>query len=260
MDTTTRRTLGKFTFTQDLFKYILPDGIPRNSFVVIAGEGGSGKSVIIAHLVKDFLAGGEPVVYVTLDDDPETVLNQLISFSVDVEKHCSSRQLTIVDGFSYLVKSRKPGFCVEEEVNPENPDTVISALSKITERYGISGRGLVVIDSLNEVMVLLDPTRFLVFAKSLRANFAKSRGILTITTLHTSTSSFKEYLLTIEHLVDGLLETASVPGEIAQQIPIFVRQIAVKKMKGVDSRPGWVLYGIDHEGMKPVVLRITGSK
>jgi len=247
-----------FRFTQDLFKYLLPHGIPRNSLVVMAGEGGSGKSVILVHLVKDFLLAGEPVIYVALDDDPQTVLSQLLSFGIDARAFCEKKQLVIIDGFSYLAKLRRQQFCVEEEVTPENPDTIVSAVSRVVEKYNIADKGLVIIDSLNEIIVILDPTRFVKFVKAIRASFSKSRSILTIVTLHTSTESFKEYLLTVEHLVDGVLETGSIPGELAQQLPIFVRQISVKKMKGVDSKPGWILYGIDHEGLKPVMLRITG--
>lgn len=253
-------SMSTFVFTQDLFKYILPNGVPRNSFIVITGEGGSGKSVILSHMVKEFLARKEPVVYVALDDDPETIINQLLSFGVNAKEYCLNKFLLIVDGFSYLVKSKKPHYCVEDEITPENPDSIVQSLFKLADKYGLFGKGLIVIDSLNEVMVLLDPTRFIIFVKSLRANFSKLRGILTVSTLHTSTTGFKEYLLTVEHLVDGILETAGISGELAQQIPIFVRQIAVRKMKGVNSKPGWVLYGIDSEGIKPVILKITGSK
>lgn len=251
-------TQSTFRFTQDLFKYLLPHGMPRNSFVVMAGEGGSGKSVILMHIVKDFLLAGEPVIYVTLDDDPQTVLNQLLSFGIDARAFCEKKQLIIVDGFSYLAKLRRQQYCIEEEVTPENPDTIVSAISRVVEKYSIIDKGLLIVDSLNEIIVILDPTRFVKFVKAMRASFSKSRNILTIATLHTSTESFKEYLLTVEHLVDGILETGSIPGELAQQLPMFVKQISVRKMKGISSKPGWVLYGIDHEGLKPVVLRITG--
>ncbi|MEM4487177.1 MAG: ATPase domain-containing protein, partial [Desulfurococcaceae archaeon] len=243
-----------FTFNQDLFKYILPSGIPRNSLVVLTGEGGSGKSVILAHIVKDAILNNETVVYVALDDDPQTVVNQLSSFGLNAVELCSKKQLIILDSYSYLSRTKRPHQCVEEEISPDNPDGIITSLNKVVEKYKINESGLIALDSLNEVMILLDPTRFVLFIKSLRANFAKARSILTIATLHTSTEGFKEYLLTIEHLVDGILETASLPGEIAQQVPIFIRQISVRKIKGSQGRQGWILYGIDSEGLKPVVI------
>ena len=251
--------MALFSFAQDLFKYILPQGVPRNSLIILAGEGGSGKSVILTYIIKEFITKNEPVIYVAIDDDPETSLNQFNAFGIDIDKFCKEKRLIIVDGFSYLVKGKKSLYCVEEEVVSDNIDTIISVLSKIIDRYQIENKGIIVMDSINEPMMQLDPTRFLMFIKSLRANFAKSRKIFTIVTLHTSTESFKEYLLTIEHLVDGILETGSIPDEMAQQLPLFIRQMRVRKLKGAVSLPGWVLYGIDSEGLKPVILRVSKS-
>jgi len=142
-----------FVLKQDLFKYILPHGIPRNNLVILAGEGGSGKSVIITHIVKDALSSGEPVVYVTVDDDPQTVLMQLESFGVDTNKVCSDKQLILVDGFSYILKTTKPHFCVEEEVQVEEPDKFLSILTRVVEKHGLSENGLLVIDSLNDLFI-----------------------------------------------------------------------------------------------------------
>ena len=107
-------------FKQDLFRYVFPSGVPRDSFIVVSGEGGSGKSVILAHIVKDVLAYGEPVIYVTLDDDPDTVLSSLKSFRVDVDSVCSERLLQVIDGFSYLLVAKKPYMhkCVVETITP----------------------------------------------------------------------------------------------------------------------------------------------
>jgi KaiC/GvpD/RAD55 family RecA-like ATPase len=234
----------------------------RGSFIVLTGEGGSGKSVILAHLVRDVLDIGEPVVYLTFDDDPLTVLRQLSAFRVLVEKYCSEQLLGLIDGFSYTIKQRRERVhaCVIDEVTPDNPDDIINTLIKASDQLKLSGRGLVVIDSLNEVMIMQDPVRFVHFVKSLRANIAKSRGVVTVTTLHTSTSELRNYLLLVEHLVDGIMETGGISDELATQlserdIKIFVRQIRVLKMKGTTHRQGWFLYGIDSEGIKPVVIK-----
>jgi len=247
---------------QDLFKYLLPEGLLRGSFIVLAGEGGSGKSVILAHLVKDILSAGEPLIYLAFDDDPLTVLRQLTLFKIPAEKYCSEQLLGIIDGFSYTIRQRrgKAHSCVIDEVSPDNPDSVVNSLIKGADQLKLDGRGLVVIDSLNEVMIMQDPARFVFFVKSLRANIAKSRGVVTIATLHTSTSDLRNYLLLIEHLVDGILETSSIPEELSTQlsqvnVEVFIRQIRVLKMKGTTHRQGWFLYGIDSRGVKPVVIR-----
>ena len=248
-----------FVFRQDLFRYVFPYGVPRNSFIVLAGEGGSGKSVIVSYIVKDFLLSGEPAVLVALDDDPRTVLDQLRSFGVDVDRYCNSKQLLVVDGYSYLMRVRRSVSCVEESLVPDSPDKIVEAINSVVERHSISGKGVIVIDSLNDVLMLLDPARVAMFVKSLRANFAKARDIVTIATLHTSTPSFREYLLAIEHIVDGIVETAPIAPELAQHIPICVRQLVVRKMKGVSTKQGPVLYGVDNEGLKPVIIQIAGQ-
>jgi KaiC/GvpD/RAD55 family RecA-like ATPase len=251
---------------QDLFRYLLPDGLIRGSFIVLAGEGGSGKSVILAHIVRDVLSLGEPVLYLAFDDDPLTVLRQLSVFQIPVEKYCSEQLLGVIDGFSYTIRQRKgkAHSCVVDEVTPDNPDDVVNTLIKAAEQFRIESRGLVIIDSLNEVMIMQDPARFVLFVKSLRANIAKARGAVTIATLHTSTSELRNYLLLVEHLVDGIVETGDIPEELSAQlsqvnVQVFVRQIRVLKMKGTSHRQGWFLYGIDREGVKPVVIKAIKS-
>lgn len=241
----------------DLFLYILPEGIPRNTLVILSGEGGSGKSAILANIARSIVESGEPVVYVGIDDDPLTIIRQLESFGLKIDEN-TSRLLVIVDGFSYLVKSRKGILhpLVAEEVDPRNPENIVNAILRVVESRGLKGRGLVIIDSLNDVMISLDPTRFMEFVKTLRANISKSLEVPIIASLHTSTESFREYLHAVEHLVDGVIETQSLAEGLPMQLPVQVRQIIVRRIKGVPHRYGWVLYTIDKTGVKPVILRI----
>ncbi|WP_048078678.1 RAD55 family ATPase [Desulfurococcus mucosus] len=248
----------RLVISLDLFLYILPEGIPRNSLVILAGKGGSGKSAIVANIAKNIVENGEPVVYVGLDDDPVTIVEQLDSFGLKVEEAASSRLLMLVDGFSYLIKGRRERAhpAVVEEVDPRNPDNVASAVLRVLESTGLKGRGLVIIDSLNEAMISLDPTRFIEFVKFLRANVSKALRVPVIATLHTSTEGFEEYLYTIEHLVDGLIETQNLEEGLSSQLPMQVRQVIIRKIKGVSHRHGWVLYTIDKTGVKPVILKV----
>jgi len=249
---------NRLQISLDLFLYMLPEGIPRNAFIVIAGEGGSGKSAIVANIARNLVEKGEPIVYVGLDDDPLTIIEQLESFGLETDKAISSKLLFLIDGFSYLIKGKKSRLhpSVVEEVDPGNPDNIVNALLKTIDSAGMREKGVVIIDSLNEVMITLDPTRFVEFVKLLRANISKSLRVPIIATLHTSTEGFQEYLYTIEHLVDGLIETRSLEGELSSQLPIQVRQIMVRKMKGANHKHGWILYTIDRAGVKPVILRV----
>lgn len=49
---------------------VLKEGMPRSSFVVISGEGGTGKSVLLSEFFYRRLEAGEPCIYVCFDDLP----------------------------------------------------------------------------------------------------------------------------------------------------------------------------------------------
>jgi len=55
----------------------IPEGIPRTSTIIIAGAAGTGKSVFLVHIAKNFMERGEKVVYLTLDDSPKAILEML---------------------------------------------------------------------------------------------------------------------------------------------------------------------------------------
>jgi KaiC/GvpD/RAD55 family RecA-like ATPase len=243
----------------DILLYVLPEGIKRNSLVIIAGEGGSGKSALLANIAKSVVKNNEPLLYLALDDDPATIVDQLISFNVDVEKAFNEGRFGIIDGFSYLIKGKKGRShpMVLDEVNPGDLDNLVYSILKHVDYFNMRGRGMVMIDSLNEIMITLDPTRIIEFVKTIRANIAKHRGVTTIATLHTSTEDFLSYLLNIEHLVDGIIEMQTLKDKNLGELQIPLRQMLVRKMKGVTHRAVWTLFTIDKEGVKPVVIKTS---
>lgn len=241
----------------DLIKFILPSGIPRNSFVILAGEGGTGKSILVNSIVKFFVSSGEPVVYVDYDDDPATILHQFRTLGLDpVEAH-SRGLLFLIDGFSYMVKGYKPPkpvFVVEED-DPRDIDSTITKYIKVLDANGVRDRGLMVIDSFNVFLNYHESSRVLELLKFIRANVSKARGVLTIVTLHTSTDYYRDFLESVEYLVDGVILTENViQHDLTLELPISLRRILVKKMKGVPHRTVWTLYTI-HDG-KPLPVRI----
>lgn len=247
----------KFTFKNDLLLYILPEGIPRNSLVILYGRGGSAKSVLLAEIAKDIIGAGEPLFYVSIDDDPATVVLQLEQFGLSVEEAYTKGLFNIIDGFSYLVKGKRGKLhpAVVDEIDPRNVDILLNTIIKHLDSRGVQGNGAVIIDSLNEVLLSLDPIKLIEFIKMLRASIAKTRKVLTVATLHTSIKDFKEYLYTIDYMVDGIIELKGISSAIAMQIPFPVKQVAIRKMKGVFHRIGWTLFSIDRSGVKPVIIK-----
>ncbi|MEM4451736.1 MAG: RAD55 family ATPase [Thermosphaera sp.] len=253
---------NKIVFNVDILLYVLPEGVKRNSLIIIAGEGGAGKSVLLANIAKSVITEGEPLLYLTLDDDPATIVEQLKSYNTDVETAFREQRFGIIDGFSYLIKGKKGRAhpMVIDEVNPNDIESVVYSLIKNVDSFKMNNTGVLIIDSLNEIMITLDPTRIIEFVKTIRANIAKHRGVATIASLHTSTEDFLSYLLNIEHLVDGIIELGSLKERELGKLEISLRQILVRKMKGVPHKAVWTLFTIDKEGVKPVVLKSSKNK
>ncbi len=237
----------------EIFRDVLPEGIPRNSFILLTGSGGSGKSVLAINMVKYFLERRTPVIYLSLDDDPKSIVARLKSFDIDVIDYVKNDLFMIVDGYSFRIRDKKEKMhiSVVEEVDPQNMDQVLFILMKVIDEKQLRDRAFLVIDSINEFLSHYDPQRIIEFLKNVRANITKNRNILTLATLHTSTQMLREFQLSLEYIVDGLIITEIViQPPLKEPIPISLRQLTVKKMKGVSHRIDSVLYTIDRKGIK----------
>ncbi|MEM1694955.1 MAG: RAD55 family ATPase [Ignisphaera sp.] len=212
---------------------LLPNGIPRNSFIIIAGPGGTGKSFLVVNIAKQFLLRNEPAIYITFDEDPLTVASIVSSIGVDVYKYLGSRLFMIIDGYSFRIKDRegKMHIAVVEEVDPQNTEQVFYTVIQIVDRTNIKGKGLIIIDSLNEFLSYYEHHRVAEFIKNFRANIAKYRGILTLAILHTSTDKAKQLLTLVEHIADGIILVDKVFKDST-----IVKSVMIQRMKGVEHK------------------------
>ncbi|RLG88429.1 MAG: hypothetical protein DRO15_02885, partial [Thermoprotei archaeon] len=152
---------------------LLPQGIPVGSVIGITGPPGMGKTILISICVKESLKRNETVIYIALDDDPLTVVSELESIGIDTGKAIDKGRFFIVDCYSSLgVSSRLqyPDFVKKAIIisaDSSKPPDILDRLLTMIREYNIS-RGLLVIDSLNEIMTKSDPSRVLDFVKGLR--------------------------------------------------------------------------------------------
>ncbi len=230
--------------------YALPGGFPLGGAVVIAGEPGSGKSVMVSNLSWNVLRSGGSVIYVNLDDSPDAIIELFTSFGWEPLKYIESRDFKIIDCFSFrLGRLRKsyPGVIAYERL--DDMDAVIhdiyEAVSGIDKELK-----LVVIDSLNELMFRYEMGRVLEIVKTLRALISKGLGASLIMTLHTSTEALGELAAHLEYLVDGFAVTRVEPNMREMGIPL--KQLMVRKMRGLPTNSFWIPYVITDEGITSV--------
>jgi len=232
----------------------LPWGIPRRSLIVLAGPAGTGKTVLAAHLSKFFMESGEKVIYLTFDDDPKSLVEHFRSFRWGIDSLFGKGLFSIVDGFSFRLGELSADIgdeYVVRRVTPSDKDGIIYGLYDIAaKRYKMQGEGLIVVDSLNELMFSMDISQVLEFVKTVRAVFAKGLGIMVITVLHTATELLEELAAHLEYLVDGFIETRLNPTLLEIGIPL--KELMVRKMRGTMTNPQWVPYVIVDEGIMGV--------
>ncbi len=234
----------------DPLSIALPSGIPYGSLTLLLGPGGVGKSVMLANLSWNFLR--EPknaVVYVTFDDSPDALLALYNYFGWDVSRYVSEGRFKIIDCFSFrLGPFKKAVSGVVRELEVKDLNSLVYAVSDASSPT--RGSTMVLIDSLNELILKFEVSQFLDFIKSFRAVVGKGLGNIVIATIHTTTETFQEIVNYLEYLVDGVIEARINPSLMEYGVP--VKELLVRKMRGVPTNPVWVPYVISDKGVAAV--------
>lgn len=236
----------------------IPNGIPRNTMVVLHGEGGTGKSVFQASIAYNRLLAGEPVLFITFDDDPVSLLQLFQSFGWNLDEYISKKLFRVIDCFTYRVKtSGSPPNYVYRVVNPREPNDLIEVLSAAMNDMGMNSKGAIFIDSLNELLSQSEITSALETVKMIRAVAPKARKVSVYATLHTGIESLHEILFTLEYTVDGIIEFRYDPS--LAQLGMPIKQLQVRKLRGTRHAAISIPYSINSSGIKAVDPRkITG--
>jgi circadian clock protein KaiC len=85
---------------------VLEGGFPANRSIVIAGEAGTGKTVCALRFVAAGLALGEPAVYVSVDQKPRHLLDDVQRVIGGLDAAVEAGQLLVLDASPYFTVSR----------------------------------------------------------------------------------------------------------------------------------------------------------
>ncbi len=96
---------GLFETGIEALDRVLPKGIPRNTMMILAGELGTGKSVLMGELLYNILKKRkEPCIYVNFEGPPIAVEQDMEAFSWDITPFLESGQLKFLDCFSFRME------------------------------------------------------------------------------------------------------------------------------------------------------------
>ncbi|WP_254831945.1 ATPase domain-containing protein [Haloglomus salinum] len=236
------------------FDSSLPQGFPRNAFVLLAGEAGSRDRAVHAELVWRALQRGEPVVVVSFKEPPGSVVQQFLTLEWNVLPFLESGQLHIVDCFTYRLSDRDQMFDRMDEWNAHLYDVATDATTTIrdpTDLWEVRNKvdnaleardmvdeGLVLIDSLTELGTLVQPVQAYDFVKDLRADVSKGRFV-PIFAGATIAGGHDGFPHDLGYVVDGIVEMRLNEEIIPDTL---IKQARIRKLNGVLVIPEWHAY------------------
>jgi len=236
------------------FDAVLPQGMPRNSFVLVAGQAGTRDAAVHAELVWRTLQRGEPAVVVSFQEPPTSVVETFLTMDWNVLPYLESGQLHVLDCFTYRLSNRDR---VEERMNdwnqflrgvvgpattavrdPSDTGELENKLDNCLESRDMVDEGVVVMDSLTELGTMLQPVQAYDFVKNVRADVCKGRFVPVFAgaTYGSEGDSFPHDL---DYIVDGVVDmelNTEVVGDT------LIKRVRFRKMSGVLVVPEWTAY------------------
>ncbi|WP_434345020.1 ATPase domain-containing protein [Myxococcus virescens] len=219
-----RRTWSLFETGIPSFDTLLGGGIPRRQSIIVAGDPGSGKTVLCSQMAFLAAARGLPVVLVTVTSEPhDKLVGELSSFSFFREELLDEK-LFVMSAYSSLKQGAK-----------ETRDLIIQTVRK-------RGAKLLFIDGLRSIRDLWqDEARLREFLYELGIGLAAADCVGLFTTEYPL-----EKLLTLPEAttVDGIVSLAVVKHGARR-----MRRVEVVKLRGRPHLSGEHLMRIDEDGV-----------
>jgi len=230
----------------------LEGGVPQGSWVVVAGEPGVGKSILSIHFAYAGLRAGDPVVYITTEQEFRDVVEQAEQLGMDFSKFSiysiawrkepeKAPQIVVIDIFGLLKVARQ----LTEKAREESPekvrryaalsiDTLIEAINKAYEILGTAKeqRGAperhvrLVIDSMSAFWVD-KPAMARKYSYQLKIAAHRDNVTAILTSQYAPTTG-QAFGFGLEHIADGTIHMWMDSVEAAKEIR---RWLIIKKMR-----------------------------
>jgi KaiC/GvpD/RAD55 family RecA-like ATPase len=245
--------LERFDPSVPLLSSQLPDGMPRNSFVLLADHVGTRGDALLVELAWQLLQRGGSAVFVTYQEPPSSLVEQFLALRWNVFPYLESGQLRIVDCFTYRLddaermvdRMNRWTRHIHRATTPataavRDPTDLRSVCNKLDDALlaaDARDRGLVAFDSLTELGTLVQPTLAYDFVKDLRADVCKGRFV-PVFARAPYRGDTEEFPHDLSYVMDGLVEMRTEERRAAGPI----NQVRVRKMRGVPTTPRWTPY------------------
>ncbi len=202
---------------------LLHGGVPRGHSVIVEGPPGAGKTVFsFGFLYRGAVDKGEPGIYVTLEESPDSVRRNMARFGMKTEDLEKRNILAILD---FSIYHGLPADLGEEERNAEFLARAV-ARSVRDKAESIKARRLVV-DSLTAILDHYAESRRRAEFLNLLTTIRNS-GLTSF--LLTETPTLNQPNLVQSYLVDGNITLRLVPSGSQGEM---IRTVQIPKMRGL---------------------------
>jgi KaiC/GvpD/RAD55 family RecA-like ATPase len=232
----------------------LPEGVPRNSLVLLSGQAGTRTEALHAELVWRTLQRDEPVVFVTFQEPPMSVVERFLTMDWNVLPYLERGQLRILDCFTYRVEDRDrmhdrmspwnkhihevTAPATESVRDPSDMAELENKLDNCLEARSMVDEGIVLLDSLTELGTLVQPVQAYDFVKDVRADVCKGRFV-PIFAGATFSGQMESFPHDLDYIADGVVDI-ELNGDIVDDT--LLRRIRIRKMSGVLTISEWTAY------------------
>jgi KaiC/GvpD/RAD55 family RecA-like ATPase len=234
----------------------LPQGVPRNSFVLVSGQPGTRSEALFGELVWRALQRDEPAVIVSFLDTPVSLVQEFVALGWNVLPYLTDGRLQIMDCFTYRLDDPESMARSMSDWNrhlhqvaersttrvrdPSNPTSVLNGIENCLDAVVDEDdeEGVVVIDSLTEFGSLVQPVRAYDFVKDLRASVPKARTV-PVFAGGSRIGDGSGFPHDLGYVADGIIDL-TLSDQLVEDA--LLKRIRVRKMSGVRSIRRWATY------------------
>jgi KaiC/GvpD/RAD55 family RecA-like ATPase len=232
----------------------LPQGMPRNSFVLLSGMAGTRTGAVENELIWRSLQRDEPVVAGVFTEPPVAFVQRFLELNWNVLPYLVRGDLRIVDCFTDRVENPER---MHDRMNrwnrhlhevargatdlvgdPGDANEIHNRLDTALEALGMSDRGVVVVDSLVEFGSLVQPVVAYDFVKDVRAHVCKGRYVPVFAT-GTYQGNAEAFPHDLGYMADGIVQLEQ-NGDIVRDT--LIKRLRIQKMRDALSYAEWTAY------------------